>query len=1332
VSDIHTVSRSSGHVESTPLHVFDNRFSNLKPLHSIWAKTTILRFSARQFVLFALACLTIATVGCGSGGVDPAASSVVLSPGSVDFGDVPVGQAASSSVNIVNNSTVSAVVSQVSVAGQTFSVTGQGNLPINIPAGGSHTLNVGFTPASTTDYSGQLTVMDASAKPMAQIAIHGRGANHTNPQLTVSTSSLSFGSETVNTATTQPLTLTSTGTSPVTVNSAAISGAGFTIISGSFPMTLTPTQAVTLQVQFDPTAAGAATGLISVSSNSSSSTTAVVALSGTGTAASSPQATSQLKLSAISLNFGSVTLNTATTQTLTLTSVGTSPVTVNSAAISGTGFTIVGGSFPMTLNPTQSVTLNVQFDPTTTGAATGQISVNNNSTNGSTSVVALSGTGTAVASPQLSLSTTSLSFGSVTVNNPTAQAITLTSTGTSPVTVNSAAISGTGFTIAGGSFPMTLSPTQSATLQVRFDPTATGAATGQISVSSNSSSGSTAVVALSGTGTAAANPQLTLSAAGLSFGSVTVNTSTTQTLTLTSTGTSPVTVNSAAISGTGFTIVSGSFPMTLSPTQSATLQVRFDPTATGAATGQMSVSSNSSSGSTSAVALSGTGTAAVNPQLTLSAASLSFGSVTVNTPTTQTLVLTSTGTSPVTVNSAAISGTGFTISGGSFPMTLSPTQAATLQVQFDPTATGATTGQVSISSNASSGSTAVVALNGTGTAAANPQLTLSATSLSFGSVTVNSTTTQPLTLTSTGTSPVTVNSAAISGTGFTIVGGTFPMTLTPTQAVTLHVQFDPTATGAATGQISVSSNSTNGSTAAVALSGTGTAAANPQLTLSAASLSFGSVTVNTPTTQTLTLTSTGTSPVTVNSAAISGAGFTIISGTLPTTLSPTQAATLQVQFDPTATGSAAGQISISSNSSSGGTAVIALSGTGAAAPNPQLTLSATSLSFGSVTVNTKTTQTLVLTSTGTSPVTVNSAAISGTGFTISGGSFPMTLSPTQAATLQVQFDPTATGAATGQISISSNSTSGGTAVVALSGTGAAAPNPQLNLSATSLSFGSVTVNNQTTQTLVLTSTGTSPVTVNSAAISGAGFTIAGGSFPITLSPTQAVTLTVQFDPTATGAATGQISVSSNSTSGGTAVVALSGTGTAADPQLTVSATSLSFGSVAVNTPTTLTLTLKSTGTTPVTVSSIAISGAGFTTVGGSFPITINPTQAITLNVQFDPTAGGAATGQLTINSNSTSGASVVVALSGTGTAVAHEVDLTWTAPTSSPDPVTGYNIYRATGSGPFVLINSSPDKSTTDIDNTVVSATSYNYVVKSVDSGGVESIASNQIQVTIP
>ncbi len=403
--------------------------------------------------------------------------------------------------------------------------------------------------------------------------------------------------------------------------------------------------------------------------------------------------------------------------------------------------------------------------------------------------------------------------------------------------------------------------------------------------------------------------------------------------------------------------------------------------------------------------------------------------------------------------------------------------------------------------------------------------------------------------------------------------------------------------------------------------------------------------------------------------------------------------------------------------------------------SPQLTVSAASLSFGSVTLNTATTQSLTLTSTGTSPVTVNSAAITGAGFSIA-QSFPVTLNPSQALTLQVQFDPTTAGALTGQLTITSNSTTGSTAQIALSGAGTTGSGPQstpqLSVSASSLSFGSVTVNTTATQYLTLISTGTSPVTVNSAPITGAGFSIAQ-SFPVVLNPSQSLTLQIQFDPTTAGTLSGQLTVNSNSTSGSTIQVALAGTGTTApSPQLSVSAPSLTFGSETVNTGTTQSLTLTSTGTSPVTINSVTIIGSGFS-ISQTFPVTLNPSQTLTLQVQFDPTTTGTLTAQLTIISNSTTGNTVQVALSGTGTAAAsHQVGLSWNAPSSSPDPVAGYNIYRATGSGSFVLINSSPDSAVTYVDSTVASGVTYSYQAKSVDSSGVESTPSNQVTVTIP
>jgi Domain of unknown function (DUF4082)/Abnormal spindle-like microcephaly-assoc'd, ASPM-SPD-2-Hydin len=292
--------------------------------------------------------------------------------------------------------------------------------------------------------------------------------------------------------------------------------------------------------------------------------------------------------------------------------------------------------------------------------------------------------------------------------------------------------------------------------------------------------------------------------------------------------------------------------------------------------------------------------------------------------------------------------------------------------------------------------------------------------------------------------------------------------------------------------------------------------------------------------------------------------------------------------------------------------------------------------------------------------------------------------------------------------------------------------PKLTLSATSLSFGSIAVKTSATKTLTLTSSGTAPVTVNTVSISGAAFKVVAGTMPVTLNPSQSLTLSLTFTPTASGSASGQLTIGSNSSTGSSAAVSLSGTGAAANPQLTLGAKSLSFGNVTLNTGVTQTLSLTSSGTSAATVSSASITGVGFALIGGSFPMTLQPNQSTSLQVQFKPTAAGAAIGTLAISSNSSSGGAASVALSGTGMSVAHQVNLTWNAPSSSPDPIAGYHIYRSVGSGALQLMNSSIVVQTAYLDTTVTSGTTYDYVVKSVDQNGLESAPSNQIAVTTP
>jgi len=186
--------------------------------------------------------------------------------------------------------------------------------------------------------------------------------------------------------------------------------------------------------------------------------------------------------------------------------------------------------------------------------------------------------------------------------------------------------------------------------------------------------------------------------------------------------------------------------------------------------------------------------------------------------------------------------------------------------------------------------------------------------------------------------------------------------------------------------------------------------------------------------------------------------------------------------------------------------------------------------------------------------------------------------------------------------------------------------------------------------------------------------------------------------------------------------------------LTINATSIGFGNVALNQPATQTVTLTSTGTGSVTVNSAVIAGTGFTLSGPTFPVTLTSGQIATLDVEFDPTALGAASGTLTITSTSSTNGTAVITLTGTGVAASYAVDLSWDAPSSSPDPVAGYNVYKEpSGSSNYQLVGSTVGVGATSLtDTNVQDGQVYEYIVESVDASGNTSVPTSPLPVTIP
>ena len=803
----------------------------------------------------------------------------------------------------------------------------------------------------------------------------------------------------------------------------------------------------------------------------------------------------------------------------------------------------------------------------------------------------------------------------------------------------------------------------------------------------------------------------------LTFGIVPIGRSRTVPDSIVNHGLSSVTITSIQGLGPEFRVTGITLPLVLAPKQRVEFEVEFSPT--GAGKQAVTISFAGSNGEAYS-SLSASGTAVAIGELAPNPSPIAFENTTVGSSQTSTLTLTNTGRTELTITAATMSGAGFAMSNLALPITLPAGKSIPATIKFVPTATGDFSGSVAFETRSAEYWEKVpVPFHGVGVLRA--VLTRSVSSLAFGSVKVGSDSAQSETLTNTGGGPLTISQVTATGRGFSVSGLALPVTLGSGQSTSFKVVFSPTSGGAVSGAVDITSSNSN-SNMTIAVSGSGAVAAG-SLVATPASLAFGSVQVGSNSSQSATVTNTGQAAVILSQAAASGAGFTISGLALPVTLNSGQSASFQVVFSPTASGAAGGSVALASNASNSSLS-IPVTGT-ALAPAGSLAAVPASLAFGSVQVGSNSSQSATVTNTGTSAVILSQAAASGAGFAISGLALPVTLNGGQSASFKVVFSPTASGAAGGSVTLASNA-SNSSLSIPVTGTALAPASSLLAASPSSISFGNTQVGSSSNLFATLTNSGASAITISQASVTGTAFAISGLGLPLTLTANQSVTFTATFTPASGGAASGTLSVISNA-SNSPANVTLSGTG-AALGHLAVSPTTLSFGSVTVGSTASLNGTVTASGS-PVNITSVGISNAEFVVSGISLPMTLPAGQSASFTVVFTPQSSGAASGSLSLASNSSS-ATTVQSMTGTGTAaIQHSVDLTWTGSSGA----AGYNIYRSTVSaGPYSLINSTVDDTTAYIDNTVSSGQTYYYVATAVDSSSSESGYSNVAEAVIP
>jgi Astacin (Peptidase family M12A)/Divergent InlB B-repeat domain/Abnormal spindle-like microcephaly-assoc'd, ASPM-SPD-2-Hydin len=420
-----------------------------------------------------------------------------------------------------------------------------------------------------------------------------------------------------------------------------------------------------------------------------------------------------VKPTPLSLGFGQQLAGT-TSASKSVTLKNTSSSTVNINSISATGdFTIAGPSAcGSTLAVGASCTVSLTFSPAVSGPVTGSLSISDSAPD-SPQVVTLTGTGTL----PLSITPATLAFGTVTVGTTSAaKTFTLTNNQSSTLNFSFAPSGNYAISATGTTCGVSLASKAACNIAVTFTPTANAVVNGAVTITDGTSF-TPQLVALSGTGSGGAAAPLTFTPANLAFAvQVVGTTSAGKTVTVKNTSASSLTLGAIASSGAFSAVGNGTNPcsvnLVLNAGTSCTLSVTFSPAfgANGGIQGAIVVSDNATVGQQ---VLDVKGTAAL--PLTFAPPSLTFGAQTVGTASAaQTITMTN---NLATSVSPAITGSGEYVAapGGTTPCTSTLVAHAkcTFSVTFTPSVIGARPSTITVKDAANPG-VQTLTVNGTG------------------------------------------------------------------------------------------------------------------------------------------------------------------------------------------------------------------------------------------------------------------------------------------------------------------------------------------------------------------------------------------------------------------------------------------------------------------------------------------------------------------------------------------------------------------------------------------------------------------------------------------
>lgn len=906
----------------------------------------------------------------------------------------------------------------------------------------------------------------------------------------------------------------------------------------------------------------------------------------------------QLRADPPSHDFGTLVEGSASAYTVSLTNAGGTPV--RQTVISVAAPFSQTNNCPADIGPDASCQVVVSYAPAAAGSHQGALHV----------AADLGGVdvplaGRAVpAMTGMGLSTSALSFAATAVGLAGAtQDVILTNSGNVSTT-----ISGIGVTSGVADFNQSnncasLAAGASCRIAVSFVPSMFGVRVGNLSVY-DSATGSLYSVALQGTGIA---PALRVASSVVTIPDTVVGDTHQGVIALRNEGNDSVQGLNASLSGSSSMALSaGTCTATLTPGTSCDLAIQFQAQAAG---GQSATATISASNAPTITATVNANSVAQAPLLSASPAPVNFSNTNAGTGgQRKNVTVTNVGNVAVSVSGVSVvDGAADFVQSNNCNAPLAVGASCVVDVLFNPTGYGARTGSLSVSY---ANVLLAVELAGTGV---QGSLQASASTLDFGSAIMGATGVgKSVTLTNAGNADLALVSFSHAGADFTVDTSACASTLAPQQSCDAKVVFTPSATSARTGSLSIA---TPANTVSVTFNGAGV---QGNASLSSAALAFAAVQQGTSSpSQSVTLTNNGSAPLTVSAVALaSGAGnFTQTNNCSSVAVGAT--CTVDVVFAPSVTGNVTGSLLITHNGT--GATQVSLTGASQAA-----SASLSAPVFAGTPVGTSSTAIATLTNTGLGSLTVTppvAASVTGGDFAFVSSTCAGVLAPAASCPITVRFTASNAGAATGALTLA---TSAGNQLVSL---GAQATQGQASLSRSSVTFATTQVASTAAQSIVLTNTGTAPLTVSSVVVSGGTEDFAQANNCAGIPANGTCTINATFTPTLAGARNGAITLTHNGS--GAVSVALSGIGQAASATLS----NPTFAATKVGSSSTATATLTNTGLAAISVTPpapTAVFGSDFHLQSSACPASLAAGASCAIVVQFSPSSPNGSTGSLAV------------------------------------------------------------------------------------------------------